>query len=78
MFYGNVVTTMCCQSPDVVRAYKGLLKEKEALEASLSALAETSSTKASSDGSVQSPEGQIPESEGHGDASPVTKSQVLS
>lgn len=58
---------------DVVRAYKGLLKEKEALEASLSALAETSSsTKPSSDGSVQPAEGQLSESEGPADASPPT------
>lgn len=57
---------------DVVRAYKGLLKEKEALEASLSALAETSSSKPkpSSDGAAEPTEGQQPpEGEGEGEAS---------
>lgn len=55
-------------STDVVRAYKGLLKEKEALEASLSALAETSSSKPkpSSDGSAEPAEGQRPP-EGEGE-----------
>lgn len=60
---------------DVVRAYKGLLKEKEALEASLSALAETSKTKQDSGGSVEPPEGQASEEKVEGEASPPTESK---
>ncbi|KAK8406868.1 hypothetical protein O3P69_007429 [Scylla paramamosain] len=60
---------------DVVRAYKGLLKEKEALEASLSALAETSKTKQDSGGSVELPEGQPSEENTEGEASPPTESK---
>lgn len=63
-----------------MRAYKGLLKEKEALEASLSALAETSSSKPkpSSDGAAEPPEGQPPpEGEGELEALANAESKVL-
>lgn len=62
-----------------MRAYKGLLKEKEALEASLSALAETSTNKpkVGSDGSSgPAEEHQPPEGEGQGEASEDTESKV--
>ena len=66
------------QFPDVVRAYKGLLKEKEALETSLSALAETSKTKQGNDGSVEPTEAQPSEEKVEGETSPLTESKVLS
>lgn len=62
-----------------MRAYKGLLKEKEALEASLSALAKTSSSKPklSSDGSSEATEGQqSPDGEGQAAASADAESEV--
>lgn len=48
---------------DVVRAYKGLLKEKEALEASLSALAETQSSKSDNTTDAEKPGSSVRETD---------------
>lgn len=48
---------------DVVRAYKGLLKEKEALEASLSALAETQNSRSDNTTNAERPDGSEKETD---------------